>query len=186
MNDAPSTRHPQDETNFLSKITLWWIFPLLWKGYRKPLNHEDLYPIRDVDKSEQRTKLLEEKWKEEILHAEVKGRKPKLWRALLRYYSWQEYRYFLPLSLLFFVGDNLQIYGIITLLHKLTTFNNETLGQYFIYVFAIALGSLMKHIGQSIVCLYGVVLGVRARAAILGFLHKKVSTILKTNEIKII
>ena len=178
MKDASNTRHPQDETNFISKMTLWWIFPLLWKGYEKPLNHEDLYPIRDVDKSEQRTKLLEEKWKEEILHAQVTGRKTKFWRALLRYYSWQEYGFFLPYSLLFFVGDNLKIYGIITLLHKLTTFNNEALDEYFVCIYAIALGSLMKHIGQSIVYLYGVVLGVRARASILGMLYKKVSAII--------
>ncbi|CAB3987603.1 multidrug resistance-associated 4-like, partial [Paramuricea clavata] len=75
-------------------IFIWWIFPLLWKGVRNPLNHEDLYPIREVDKSGQRTNLLEEKWCEEILSARSLGREPKLWRAILKYYTLQEYLFF--------------------------------------------------------------------------------------------
>ena len=166
--------NPEDSANFISKVTLWWIFPLLWKGYRKPLSHEDLYPIREVDKSERRTKLLEENWNEEMLQAKSLGRKPKLWRALLRYYSWPEYYWFLPILLTAVVGDNLICYGTIVLLHKLTSFNVEAGSEYFVYIYAIALGCLMKQFGQNPVFLYGLVLGVRARAGILGLLYKKV------------
>ena len=174
MNDASNSRHPREAANFVSKLALWWIFPLIWKGYRKPLNHEDLYPIREVEKSEWRTKLLEEKWGEEILRAKNLGKKPKLWRAMLRYYTWQEYFYFLPFCLASVVGDNLKCYVTITLLHKLTSFNYETHSEYFVYVYGIALGCFLYQFGQNIVCLYGVELGVRARAAVLGLLYKKV------------
>ena len=174
MIDTSNSRHPRDAANFVSKVTLWWVIPLLWKGYQKPLTHEDLYSVREVEKSERRTKLLEEKWGEEVLHAQNLGRKPKLWRALLRYYTWQEYFYFLPFCLCAVVGVNLKCYATITLLHKLTSFNNETRGEYFVYVYAIALGCFLYQIGQNIVCLYGVELGVRARAAVLGLLYKKV------------
>ena len=183
MNDASNSRHPRDAANFVSKVTLWWIIPLLWKGYRKPLNHEDLYPIREVEKSEWRTKLLEEKWGEEILRAKNLGRKPKLWQAMLRYFSWSEYFYFLPFCLVTVVGDNLKCYTTIVLLHKLTSFANETDGEYFVYVYGIALGCFVKQFAQNVVYLYGVELGVRARAAVLGLLYKKVSvTNVKTHK----
>ena len=174
MIDASNSRHPRDAASFVSRVTMWWIFPLLWKGYQKPLNHEDLYPVRDVEKSKRRTKLLEEKWGEEVLHAQNRGGRPKLWRAFLRYYTWQEYFYFLPFCLCAVVGDNLKCYATITLLNKLISFNNETREEYFVYVYAIALGCLLHQIGQNIVCFCGVELGVRARAALLGLLYKKV------------
>ena len=183
MNDASNFRHPRDVANFVSKVTLLWIIPLLWKGYRKPLNHEDLYPVREVEKSKRRTKLLEEKWGEEILHAKNLGRKPKLWRALLRYYSWSEYFYFLPSCLVTLVGDNLVCYTTIVLLDELTSFKNETHGENFVYVYGIALGCFLKQFGQNAVYLYGVELGVRARAAVLGLLYKRVCiTNLKTHK----
>ena len=174
MNDAPKVQ--QRKANFVSKVIHWWIFPLLWKGYCKPLSHEDLYPIREVEKSEHRTKLLQEKWSEEILRAHSVGIKPKLWRALLRHYSWQEYCYFLPYALVCVIGDNLKCYGVVTLLNKLTSFNDidDESDEYFVYVYSIALGCLMKQIGQNSLYLYNLVLAVRARAAILGLLYKKV------------
>ena len=175
MNDISNSRHPRDAANFVSKVTLLWIIPLLWKGYRKPLNHEDLYPIREVEKSEWRTKLLEEKWGEEIMRAKIVGRKPKLWRAMLRYYSWSEYFYFVPISLGTVIGENFRCYATIVLLHQLTSFKNKTQGEYYVYIYCIALGCFLKQVGQNILCLYGVELGVRARAAVLGLLYKKVS-----------
>ena len=174
MNDASNSRHPRDVANFLSKVTLWWIIPLLWKGYRKPLNHEDLYPIREIEKSEWRTKLLEEKWGEEVLRAKNVWRKPKLWRAFLRYYSWSEYFYFVPVCLGTVIGENFRCYATIVLLHKLTSFKNATHVEYLVYVYGIALGCLLKQFGQNYLYLYGVELGVRARAAVLGLLYKKV------------
>jgi hypothetical protein len=44
-------RHPQDEANFVSRLFLWWITPLLWKGWRHPLQQDDLHPVRDEDQS---------------------------------------------------------------------------------------------------------------------------------------
>lgn len=169
------TPHPQDEANFLSKVIFWWIFPLLWKGARNPLNHEDLYPIREEEKSGQRTDLLEEKWREEIVSAQKAGRKPKLWRAIFRHFTFQEYFYFLPSGLPYLLGDNLVMFATISLLRELTGFQgNESRDKYFVYIYGIAFGSLMKLIGQNHLHLHGAVLGVRARAAILGLLYKKV------------
>jgi hypothetical protein len=58
-------RHPQDEANFVSRLFLWWITPLLWKGWRHPLQQDDLHPVRDEDQSCKLTEHLGEKWEQE-------------------------------------------------------------------------------------------------------------------------
>ena len=169
------TYYPQDEANFLSKVIFWWIFPLLWKGARNSLNHDDLYPIREEEKSGQRTDVLEEKWREEMASAQKVGRKPKLWRAIFRYFTFQEYFYFVPSGLAYLLGDNLVMFATISLLRQLTGFHgNESRDEYFVYIYGIAIGSLVKLIGQNHLHWHGAVLGVRARAAILGLLYRKV------------
>ena len=64
-------RHPQEEANFVSRIMFWWIIPLLWKGWRRPLQQDDLYEVRDKDQSCKLTKRLEEKWEQEVQSAKT-------------------------------------------------------------------------------------------------------------------
>ncbi|XP_028391901.1 multidrug resistance-associated protein 4-like [Dendronephthya gigantea] len=170
-----STRHPQDNANFISKVILWWIFPLLLKGTHDPLTHEDLLAIRNVEKSCQRTSRLEEKWRQEVKSARTSAREPKLWRAMSRYFTFQEYWYFVPSGLAYFLGDNITWFSTISLLRELVSFHGDA-SRFgcFVYVYGIAIGSLMKLIGQNHFHLHGAILGVRARAAILGLLYKKI------------
>ena len=175
MTGTPKTHHPQDTTNFVSKIILWWIFPLLWKGTRSSLNREDLYPIRDVEKSRRRTDLLEEKWREEILFARAEERKPKLWRAIIRYYKFQEYWNILPLGLTCVCSENIIFFATISLLGQLTnSYSNKSHGDYYVYIYGIAIGSVLRSVCKSKFDWHHNVLGVRARAGVLGLLYKKV------------
>ena len=63
--NSAGIRHPQEEANFISRLLLWWIFPLLWKGSRCTLQQEDLPPVRNKHQSGPLTKRLERKWEEE-------------------------------------------------------------------------------------------------------------------------
>ena len=60
-----SSRHPQENANFVSRLFMWWIIPLLWKGWRRPLQQDDFHPVRDKDQSCKLTERLEEKWEQE-------------------------------------------------------------------------------------------------------------------------
>ena len=63
------SRHPEEKASFVSRFLLWWIVPLLWKGWRRPLQQEDLHCVKDKDQSSRLTEHLESKWREEILKA---------------------------------------------------------------------------------------------------------------------
>ena len=42
-------KHPH--STFLSKITFWWLTPLLWRGYWEPLELQDLGNLHETDTS---------------------------------------------------------------------------------------------------------------------------------------
>ena len=175
MTTASETHHPQEEANFLSKVILWWIFPLLWKGTRSSLNQDDLYPIRDIEKSNLQTELLDETWREEILSTQTGGKKPKLSRAISRFYGFQEYWHFLALGVTGLVGENILFFSTICLLNRLVNFViNRARGEYYVYIYGIAIGLLVRSVGHNNFILHHNVLGVRLRAAVLGLLYRKV------------
>ncbi|RMZ95933.1 putative multidrug resistance-associated lethal -like protein, partial [Brachionus plicatilis] len=74
--------NPLNEANFLSKIFLNWISPLLSLGKERPLKDEDLYsPIAD-EESKLLTDQLEREWNKEL-----KRQKPSLFNAMFRIHT---------------------------------------------------------------------------------------------------
>ncbi|XP_056122814.1 multidrug resistance-associated protein 1 [Rhinichthys klamathensis goyatoka] len=53
---------PVQDASFLSKILFWWFSGLVFKGYRSPLQAEDLWSLREEDTSERIISDLEEEW----------------------------------------------------------------------------------------------------------------------------
>ncbi|KAL2087062.1 hypothetical protein ACEWY4_018121 [Coilia grayii] len=53
---------PVEDASFLSKILFWWFSGLVVKGYRTPLQSEDLWPLREEDTSNKIISNLEEEW----------------------------------------------------------------------------------------------------------------------------
>ncbi|NXV78507.1 MRP6 protein, partial [Atlantisia rogersi] len=54
---------PEASSSFLSQITYWWLFRLLWKGCQQPLGLGDLWPVRKEDSSEELVARAEREWK---------------------------------------------------------------------------------------------------------------------------
>ncbi len=63
------SRHPEEEASFVSRLMLWWIIPLLWKGWRRPLQQEDLHQVRNKDQSSKFTERLEDNLEQEMTSA---------------------------------------------------------------------------------------------------------------------
>uniref|UniRef100_W5MJY3 ABC-type glutathione-S-conjugate transporter n=1 Tax=Lepisosteus oculatus TaxID=7918 RepID=W5MJY3_LEPOC len=53
---------PVQDASFLSKILFWWFSGLVVKGYRKPLKAEDLWSLREEDRSDRIISDLEREW----------------------------------------------------------------------------------------------------------------------------
>uniref|UniRef100_A0A8C1DU58 ABC-type glutathione-S-conjugate transporter n=1 Tax=Cyprinus carpio carpio TaxID=630221 RepID=A0A8C1DU58_CYPCA len=71
---------PVQDASFLSKILFWWFSGLLFKGYRSPLQAEDLWSLREEDTSEKIISDLEEEWTAEctkLQHIALGSRLPE-------------------------------------------------------------------------------------------------------------
>lgn len=166
-------RHPKDEANFVSLVTLWWIFGLLWKGYTSPLQHQDLPSVRHEDLAEHLTKRLQEKWENEKRYASQSKTNPRLWKAVLRFFTWKNNSYFIFLGLVAMISDNLVWFSTFKLL-DLVLSGEKTRSQGVVYILGMGIGHLVKCVSINHFFLQGAMQGVRARAAVVGLLYKKV------------
>ena len=183
MTGKEQKLHPKDKANFFSRATLWWIFGLLWKGNTKPLE-EDLYSVRNDDGAEHLTKRLQTIWNNEKSSASSLQRKPQFWKALLRFFTWKEYGFIVFTGSLYIIAANVVWYSTIKLLQCIgsSLHNDVPRERSFVYVYGMATGQLVSSISVNHFHLYGAVLGIRARAAVVGLLHKKVSLHLRVME----
>ena len=169
--------HPKDKANFVSKITLWWIFELLWKGNSRPLEQEDLYSVRDEDRAKYLTKRLEKKWENEKNCAKKSKRKPHLWKALFNFFTCREYGIVAFTMLMSILGQNIIWFSTINLFDIFWGDRFRGVISYsplFVCVFGVVMGSLVKALSLNYFHLQGTILGIRARAAVVGLLFKKV------------
>ena len=169
--------HRKDKANFISKVTLWWIVDLLWRGRLKPINQDDFDPVTEEDRSEYRTELLEKIWRNEKMSANQAKRKPKLWKAMLKYFSWTEYGL---LSLTCFAaisGNVLYRYSTLKLIYSLWSITEHGLqsrNQYLVNVWGMIIGSILTNFGIRHFNLITPILGIKSRAAVVGLIYKKV------------
>ena len=169
--------HPKDKANFVSKITLWWIFELLWKGNSRPLEQGDLYSVRDVDRAKYLTKRLEKKWENEKKCAKKSKRKPHLWKALFNFFTWREYGIIVFTMVTSIIGLNILWISTIKLFDIFWSDRFRGVISYsplLVCVFGVIMGGLVKTLSVNYFHIQGTILWIRARAAVVGLLYKKV------------
>jgi hypothetical protein len=169
--------HPKDKASIISRVLLWWIVDLLWRGNKNPLNQEDLDPVRKEDCAARQTKRLEEIWNNEKISAKCQNKKPKLWKALLKFFTWQECALLIFLILLSVFSDGLFFYSITSLMEAIGNFEEDTHSpnHYVIFVWGMIIGSVGEVLTCQHVYLLSPMLGIKARAALIGLIYKKVS-----------
>lgn len=170
--------HPSRKANFVSKVTLWWIVDLLRQGFRKPLKHEDLHPIRIEEQAKPHKKRLEKLWKNEIKSAQSEQRKPKLWKTMLKFFRWKDYAFLLFSAAANVLGSISTWYCVLRLSIVIgSNFKESSIprSDYLVYVYGVLLGFIIESMGANLNLRYCAILGIRARAAILGIIYSKVS-----------
>jgi hypothetical protein len=76
LHEIPDAKHrfaedepipsPQETSNFLSYLVWWWMNPLVWKGYRHPLEQKDLFDLASKYKASVLCKRFEEEWAKQV------------------------------------------------------------------------------------------------------------------------
>ncbi|XP_013195349.1 ATP-binding cassette sub-family C member 4 [Amyelois transitella] len=87
---ADGTERKRNKPNIFSRIFLWWVCPVLFKGNRRDVEEDDLIvPTKKYD-SEKLGDDFERYWQDELRRAELENRPPSLWKVIVRAY-WVAY-----------------------------------------------------------------------------------------------
>ena len=172
------TSHPYDSANWLSCVTLHWMNTVLKRGSQRPMEKEDIFPVRTQDSMEHLVNKLEKLWQQEINRSRVAGCQPRLWRAFSRMFSWKQYTamfilkslravsvVLLPLLLWFFLFD----------LENESQQNNSVSS--FLLVAGMILLAFIKGISKNHFTGLSEMWGTRLKVASIGLVYKKVSFI---------
>ncbi|TMW58205.1 hypothetical protein Poli38472_011793 [Pythium oligandrum] len=57
------SHHPLDCANWLSVVTLWWIHPLLKRGYKEPLEETSVWPLATADQAHGLQERFDAAWR---------------------------------------------------------------------------------------------------------------------------
>nr|XP_006811390.1 PREDICTED: multidrug resistance-associated protein 4-like [Saccoglossus kowalevskii] len=83
--NTPFEQHPWEFATCLSKLSFWWLHPILKFGYTNQLKCEHLYSVPKEEASEKLTRKLEKEWETEASkNIPTSSRKPSLFRAIRR------------------------------------------------------------------------------------------------------
>lgn len=57
---------PESSASFLRKILFQWFDPMTWRGYRKPLEVEDMWDVNPEDNSSEMVPVFDKYWRENV------------------------------------------------------------------------------------------------------------------------
>ena len=171
-----ATPHPYDSANWLSCLTLHWMNTILKRGNQKPLEKDDIFPVRTQDSMEHLVNKLEQLWEQEVNESRLAGSKPRLWKAFCRMFSWKAYTGMLILKLL----RSLSTVSLPLLLwFFLLELEKESQQAYSAFSFVLVAGmillAVMKGMTKNHFTGLAEIWGVQLKVASIGLIYKKVS-----------
>ena len=178
-----SENHAQETTknqpvrpNVFSWIIVYWIGHLIRQGNKRPLENEDLFSADCILPSEQVIELLENAWKDELRNAAaVKGKKPKLWRALIKLHGMGAYVWAALLNLILVLSSVVQpIFLSFILSHLMLYGVDEHIYIVYVFIVMIFLLIIFMAITETFFIKNACVFAVHFRSSLVGLALKKV------------
>ncbi|KAJ3186105.1 hypothetical protein HK101_009741 [Irineochytrium annulatum] len=123
-DDVPS---PEERANYASQIIFQWMDTLLWRGFKKPLQLDDLYPLGNRFKAKALAEDFELRWTTAVEEYHLRrktdkmAKKPNLIRLLVRMFGSR----FLPIGMIKFSTDVANIFSPLLLKYFITFVTNS-------------------------------------------------------------
>ena len=176
-----STDNEKENVSFVSLLFFRWMNKTFTTGSERALDENDLLPLSKENSASFLTEKLQENWDKERKKCAENGKRPKLWKSVIRLLSAKDTVIIVLCSTLWTLSRVLQPLFLGYIISKLisTQIKKET----FLYGCAVAmcintfLGSLAMHQNDY----RGELLGIRISSALKGLVYRKVRS---TNKIR--
>ena len=177
--DIEEPCHPtvRSSTSFCSLLTFEWMNSIFKTGSKRPLNQSDFLPLHENDRTRDLTEQLQKEWNdqvEECNNEATGGKKPKLWKCILRMLPWREIvllMNFWLMESLFRISQPL-VLGL--LIHLLSSTEKPDHALVYIFCFLLAMGGLSTACTHYSAYRFEL-LGMRLSSALKGIIYLKVS-----------
>ncbi|KAJ4459649.1 Multidrug resistance-associated protein [Paratrimastix pyriformis] len=163
--------HPIEKANIISRLTFWWMTPLIALGFKRPLEPEDLYPLAEKDTATSLGNEFQKIWESEKGRARQKGKKPSLLRSFARFRG----LYYVGLGIPLKLGhDLLQFCGPVFLRQILSFLaSDHDISEGFIWAFALFLAPVLQTLVVHQYFHVTIRTGMHARAAMVTAIYRK-------------
>ena len=178
MSGPSDSQNPKDKANWLSIIFFWWMNDVLKLGNKRPLTEEDLFNLPEDYKAEILVEEAERYWLEEIKKGQSKGKKPRLWKAMVRLIPWKS-------GLVMTILKTLETLSVVSLplclwLVLKTLNDGPDMDMKFACTHVAILGmtSLIKALTTYHYDYLTELWGLKLKVALIGLVYKKVSSVI--------
>lgn len=166
---------PETYASFLSKVTFHWFTPIVWNGFKKPLQEKDLWNLRPEDYSKEIMLTFEYHWNQTVRSNKIKKKPSSVLPAI-----WKSFKFAFLMASLYELIQICFIFASPTLLKLLITFvqskyseNKEPLWKGISYVILLFACAAMQTLLSSNYFKTTITNGVRIRTAVVDSIYRK-------------
>ena len=178
MPGPSDSQNPKDGANWLSVIFFWWINDVLKLGNKRPLTEEDLFHLPEGYKAEVLVEEAERYWLEELKRSQSRGKKPSLWKAMVRLIPWKS-------GLIMIILKTLETLSVVFLTLCLwlvlkTLNDGPDLDMKFVSMCVALLGltSLIRTLTTQFYDYLTELWALKLKVALIGLVYKKVNSVI--------
>ena len=173
-----------EKVSFMCLLFFQWMNGVLKTGSERALEENDFLPLAKENTSCSVIEQLQAKWNKEETKCKGKGKKPKLWKSVMKMFSVKE------VIVIFLTGG---LYTLCRILEPLllgylitSLMSSEPQSHYLLYGCALAMviNALFRTLNEHQFAYRCEVLGIRIGSALKGLVYHKVSRIIKGNVFK--
>ena len=175
MQGTQEKKNPRDGASVLSIIFLWWIQDVLRLGNKRPLTDKDLLPLLEDYKAKVLIEKAEKHWMNELKRSQLKNRKPRLWKALIRLIPWRSRLAIIVLKSLWslsFVFLPLCLWLVLKTLNDRSSMDMKLAS---VYVALLGVTSVVKAVSTQHCDYLTELWGLKLKVAVIGLIYKKVT-----------
>ena len=160
--------------NLFSRVTVGWLDQTIERAKDGTLNEQNLGEVLDMKSTEETTDRLEDEWKREVEIASEAGKKPKLWKAVLRSIDPGVIIRTCVYGILDSTGRILQAVSLSLILSELALGSHTSLVSLCLYASSMTFFFLVEHMCRNEQYHHGVLTAIHIRAALTGLIQRKV------------
>ena len=169
--------------NVFSRITVGWLEETIERAIDGTLNEKNLGEVLDMKSTEETTDRLEDEWKRELEIASGAGKRPKLWKAVVRSVDPSVIIRTCVYGILDSTGRILQAVSLSLILSELALGSRASMVSLCLYASLMTFFFLVEHMCRNEQYHHGLLTAAHIRAALTGLIQRKVGN---ENETRII